>query len=128
MIPTFAVCGAVFSCSAAKFPELARTWGAAGLPLKRQAEPQGHRHCDKGPVWRCSTAQQEYFTVKIATFSHRKNDFTSVEVLYGQDVSEERAQKCLQEQLKLESAKSEGKMMQLSPHHTGVGQARLCFL
>jgi len=52
----------------------------------------------------------------------------SVEVLYGQDVSEERAQKGLQEQLKLESAKSEGKMMQLSPHHTGVGQARLCFL
>lgn len=52
----------------------------------------------------------------------------SVEVLNGQDVPEERAWKGLQEQLKLETMESEGKITQLSPHHTGLGQAQLCFL
>lgn len=45
----------------------------------------------------------------------------SVEVLYSKDVPEERAWKGLQEQLKLESMESEGKITQLSPHHTGLG-------
>lgn len=57
-----------------------------------------------------------------------ENDFMSAEVLYGQDVPEERARKGLQEQLKLESMESEGKITQLSPHRTGVGQAQLRFL
>lgn len=75
------------------------------------------QHCTAG-VFYCENSN--IFT--------QENDFMSVEVLNGQDVPEERAWKGLQEQLKLETMESEGKIRQLSPHHTGLGQAQLCFL
>lgn len=74
------------------------------------------QHCTAG-VFYCENSN--IFT--------QENDFTSVEVLNGQDVPEERAWKGLQEQLKLETMESEGENNTAfsTPHRSGAGSALL---